>query len=154
VESPRFKDWDDTPEYQNAEFLLARALLRGGAVLSAERYLTRLLARGPKQPYFVAAHRALGDAAPQSKDTPRILRGIEQVRLKEPLPRDAEHERAYLRGKVAYGKGDLDAAERAFASVGRQSRLYAGALYFRGLIRARKRDFQMAGDAWCEIVDQ
>src|SRR5207245_1737972 len=65
-----------------------------------------------------------------------------------------DNELAYLRGKVAYEHKDLPRAETAFASIDRRSRFYAASLYFRGLIRARRGDWRLAKDAFCEIVEQ
>src|SRR5690349_5545399 len=67
VDSPRYADWNDSADYEEAEFLLGRALLGGGAYRSAERYFLRIIARGPKQPYFIAAYRGLVDGALESK---------------------------------------------------------------------------------------
>src|SRR5207244_2635501 len=72
VESPRFAQWKDRPPYQNAEFLLGRALLRGGARRSAERYLLRVLGHGPDGPYFVPAFRSLVDLALETKGYARL----------------------------------------------------------------------------------
>src|SRR5262249_44123738 len=154
VESPRFQDWNDTPEYQNAEFMLARALGRGGAHGSARHYLMRVLARGPRAPYFAAAYRTMVDVALESRDEPGVLAALEGLKLAETLPRDSDNELGYLRGKVAYERKELAAAENAFVRVDRRSRFYAASLYFRGLIRAKKGDWRLARDAFCEIVEQ
>jgi tetratricopeptide (TPR) repeat protein len=151
VESPRYAPWKDSPSFQNAEFLLGRALARGGAHLSAERYLLRLLARGPDAPYFVPAHRALVDLALETRSYGRLA---EILAARSPLPPDSASEVAYLRGRVAYDARDLAGAATQFAAVERRSRLYPAAAYFRGLVAARQRQWGMARDAFCEIVDQ
>jgi hypothetical protein len=153
VESPRYRPYADSVPYQSAELLLGRALLRGGAQLSAERYLLRLLARGPAGAFFVPAQRALVDVALESRQYQRLLSALEAVPLQgKPLPDDSFAERAYLRGRVRYQQGDLDGAAAAFARVGRQSRLYASAIYFRGLIAARRGAYQDARGAFCQIL--
>src|SRR5690349_4747065 len=152
VESPRFADFGDTPEFQNAETMLGRALARGGAVGSARVYLGRVLARGPRSPYFLAAYRAMIDVALESRDEKGVLGALEALPSKEPLPREADYELSYLRGKVAYERKDLSAADSAFAAVDRRSRFYAASLYFRGLVRARRGEWKLARDAFCEIV--
>src|SRR5262245_60914171 len=48
VESPRYAKLNYAPEYANAELTLGRALVRAGGYASAERYLLRALAHGPK----------------------------------------------------------------------------------------------------------
>jgi hypothetical protein len=151
VESPRYLPWKDTPSYQNAEFLLGRALSRGGAHLSAERYLTRVLARGPEQPYFVPAHRAMVDLALETRAYGRLA---DVLARPNPLPADSQSEIAYLRGRVAYDAHDLDGAATQFGAVRRRSRLYPAAAYFRGLVASRKRSWNDARQAFCEIVDQ
>src|SRR5579885_3380065 len=114
----------------------------------------RILARGPKPPYFAAAYRTLVDVALETRDHAGILAQIESLKLNEPISRDSENELAYLKGKAAYDKKDFTAAENSFAAIERTSRFYAASLYFRGLIRARKGDWRLARDAFCEIVEQ
>jgi tetratricopeptide (TPR) repeat protein len=153
VESPRFQDWSDTPEFQNAEYLLGRSLARGGAYGSARAYLLRALSRGPKGPYFSAAYRQLVDVALETRDHAGVLAQIDALKVSG-APRDSENEHLYLQGKASYDKKDWASAETAFASVERTSRFYAASLYFRGLIRARKGDWRLARDAFCEIIEQ
>jgi tetratricopeptide (TPR) repeat protein len=152
VESPRFAQWKDTPSYQDAEFLLGRALARGGARRSAERYLTRVLSHGPDAPYFVPAYRALVDLALETKSYARMVPALSAAA--PTLPADSQSELAYLRGRTAYDRRDFDGAGASFASVDRHSRFYPGAAYFRGLIASRKRQWSEARAAFCEIVDQ
>jgi hypothetical protein len=152
VESPRFAPWKDTPEFQDAEYALGRALLRGGAVIGAERYLMRVLARGPTQPYYVPAHRAMVDLAMETRAYARVLGKLDATPVGGALPEDSEHERAYLRGRMQYANKELDAAASTFARVGRLSRLYPAAAYFRALIAARRGAYADARGALCELV--
>jgi tetratricopeptide (TPR) repeat protein len=154
VEAPQWKTFSYAPEYEAAEFTLGRALVRSGAYDSAKRYLMRVLAHGTKHPYFTAAYRALVDAALETREQAAILALLESVKTDDPLPKDSENERAYLRGKVSYERGDLGAAAQTFQEVDRQSRFYASALYFRGLIAARQQRFAMARRNLCDIVEQ
>jgi hypothetical protein len=152
VESPRFAVWKDTPTYQNAEFLLGRALLRGKARRSAERYLMRVLGHGADGPYFVPAFRTLVDLALEARSYGRL--GPVLAGAAPTLPADSQSELAYLRGRTAYDARDFDGAAANFLTVDRRSRLYPGAAYFRGLIAARRRQWSEARAAFCEIVDQ
>ena len=154
VESPQWKSLAYAPEFEAAEFTLGRALARSGAYDSAKRYLLRVLGHGPTHPYFTAAYRAMVDAALETREQTTFLALLEGVKVDDPLPRDSENERAYLRGKVSYEKGDLGAAAQTFGEVDRQSRFHASALYFRGLIAARQQHFAMARRNLCEIVEQ
>ena len=156
VESPRYLPWKDTVPYQQAELTLGRALLRGGASLSAERYLMRVLRRGPDRPYFVPAHRAMVDLALETRQVPRVLGLLveldrELIRTGR-LPADSVAELAYLEGRALYQAGQLDQGAARLASVPRTSRLYAGAAYFRGLVAARQGAFDRARGAFCEIL--
>ncbi len=153
VESPRYQPFASTVPYQSAELLLGRALVRGGAQLSAERYLFRLLRRGASGPFFVPAHRALVDVALEARQYERLLAVLESVDLGgQPVPEDSAAEREYLRGRVHYQAGDLDRAATAFARVGRTSRLAASAIYFRGLIAARRGAYADARGSFCQIL--
>jgi TolA-binding protein len=158
VESPRFAQFSYAPDYANAEFALARALIRAGGYKSAERYLLRVLARGPKSPFFAPGYRAMVDVALETREQKAILAVLDHYEAewaaKAPLPRDSGMEHAYLAAKVAYEAGDAARAEDLFTQVDRQSRFYAAALYFRGLIHARKGHFAAARRSLCEIVEQ
>ena len=154
VESPQWKAFAYAPEYEAAEFTLGRALARAGAYESARRYLLRVLAHGPKHPFFAPAYRTMVDAALETREQAAFLTLLEGVKSDDPLPRDSENERAYLRGKVLYERGDLPGAAASFGEVDRQSRFQASALYFRGLIAARQQRFAMARRNLCEIVEQ
>lgn len=152
VESPRFAPFAYAREYQAAEFQLGRALARGGASGSARTYLMRVVKRGPKAPFFAAAFRAMVDIALESRDHAGVWTTLADLRFDTGLPRDAENELSYLRGKVDYERGELGPAESWFGAVTRESRFYASSLYFRGLVRARQGQWRLARDAFCEIV--
>jgi len=153
VESPRYAQFSYAPDYATAELTLARALSRAGAYKSAERYLLRVLARGAAAPQFAPAYRALVDVALETKEEAAILAVLDHAQPPS-LPRDAAAEHAYLAAKVAYESGDSGRAEGLFGQVDRQSRFYAAALYFRGLIQARRGHFASARANLCEIVEQ
>jgi len=156
VESGAFAKFKDDPEYQNAELTLGRALVKGGAYGSAERFLGRVLKRGAsgKAPFFAAAYRAMVDIALETREEAAVLGRLDVLVADASLPRDSANERNYLVGKVAYGSGQFAAAARAFSDVDRQSRFFASALYFRGLIDARSQHYASARRNLCEIVEQ
>jgi tetratricopeptide (TPR) repeat protein len=160
VESGRYAQFDYAPEYANAELTLARALIRAGGYKSAERYLLRVLGRGTKSPFFAPAYRAMIDVALETREQAAILAVLDHfaadwsARGGGALPHDAEMEHGYLAAKVAYEAGDTAKAGSLFADVDRQSRFYAAALYFRGLIHARKGHYAAARRSLCEIVEQ
>ena len=153
-ESDAFVKFKNDPEYQNAELTLGRALVKGGAYASAERYLGRVLARGVKQPFFAPAYRAMVDVALETREEAAVLGRLDLLTAEMTLPRDSANERAYLLAKVAYAGGKLAEAARAFSDVDRQSRFFASALYFRGLIDARSQHYASARRNLCEIVEQ
>jgi tetratricopeptide (TPR) repeat protein len=153
VESPRFTDFDDLVEYQNAEYLLGVALASAGAYDSALSYLLRAISRGPSSMYFAPAHRRAIDIGIETKDYEKVLGLLEGNRLNEPLPPGPVGERAYLRARIAYTTGEFDKAEGELVRISRKSRLYSSELYLRGVIRTRKGQFKDAADALCEIVD-
>jgi tetratricopeptide (TPR) repeat protein len=160
VESQRYIQFEYAPDYATAELTLARALIRAGGTKSAERYLLRVLARGPKAAQFAPAYRALVDIALETKEEAEMLSVLDHYDQEraaasgETLPRDSAAEHAYLAAKVAYETGETAHAESLFSAVDRQSRFYAAALYFRGLIQARQNHFASARRNLCEIVEQ
>jgi len=154
VESEAFAAFRKDTEYQSAELTLGRALVRGGAYRSAERYLARVLEAGPKSVFFSSAYRAMVDVALETRDEAEVLGRLDKLASRDQLPTDSANERAYLVGKVAYSEGQFPAATDAFGQVGRQSRFFASALYFRGLVNARNKHFTQARKNLCEIVEQ
>jgi tetratricopeptide (TPR) repeat protein len=156
VESPQYAQFAYAPDYATAELTLARALIRAGGYKSAERYLLRVLGHGVKAPLFAPAYRALVEVALETKEEAEILAVLDHTdpQRGEALPHDSAAEHAYLAAKVAYQAGDTARAESLFSEVDRQSRFYAAALYFRGLIHARQGHFAAARHALCEIVEQ
>src|SRR5262245_15076072 len=159
VESPRFAQFDYAPQYATAELTLARALIRAGGYKPAERYLLRVLGRVTTDPAFAPAYRNMVDIALETHEQAAILAvldhfGQDFAARGGTLPHDSEMERTYLAAKVAYEAGDTSRAESLFTGVDRQSRFYAAALYFRGLIHARRGHLASARRSMCEIVEQ
>jgi len=154
VESPRYRDFSDFVEYQNAEYYLGVALHQAGATGGALDALERVLRRGPEAAYYGPAHRRAVDLAIETRDFEGVLARIQATDAKGTvLTPNAAGERAYLRGRVAYVAGDFTAAEGAFAQISKKSRLYSSALYLRGVIRTRKGQWKDAAAAMCEIAD-
>jgi tetratricopeptide (TPR) repeat protein len=159
VESSQYAKFDYAPEYAIAELTLSRALIKAGGYKTAEHYLLRVLGRGTKSPAFAPAYRGLVDVALETREQAAILAvldhfGADLAAREGTLPRDSEWEHTYLAGKVAYEAGDSARAESLFSGVDRQSRFYAAALYFRGLIHARQGHLASARRSMCEIVAQ
>ncbi len=154
VESSTYARFKNDPEYQNAELTLGRALVKGGAYGSAERYLDRVLRRGSNTPFFATAYRAMLDIALETHDEAAILAHLDELAGATRLPKDSANERAYLAGKALYNLGQFAAAARELSAIDRQSRFFASSLYFRGLVDARTRHFASARRNLCEIVEQ
>lgn len=155
VDSPRYTDFADFVEYQNAEYYLGVALQEAGAHGAAMDAFERVLRRGPDAPYWGPAHRHAVDLALETRDFAGTLARLESIptgAASVPIPPSAAGERAYLRGRAAYQAGDLIAAEGDLATISKKSRLYSSALYLRGVIRARKGQMRDAADAMCEVA--
>jgi tetratricopeptide (TPR) repeat protein len=152
VESSRFSAFRADAEYQSAELTLGRALVRGGGYRAAERYLARVMAAGATSPFFTSAYRAMVDVALETHDESAVLARLDEVAASASLPTDSANERRYLAGKADYAAGQFAAAGTQLAEVGRQSRFFAAALYFRALIEARAQHYASARRNLCEIV--
>ncbi|MBP8806507.1 MAG: hypothetical protein KBG48_17210 [Kofleriaceae bacterium] len=152
VESPRYADFADFVEYQNAEYYLGVALHGAGAYGAALRAIERVLRRGPEAPYWGPAHRRAVDVALETRDFAGVLARIEALDGGATIPPSASGERAYLRGRAAYQADDLVAAEGQLATISKKSRLYSSALYLRGVIRTRKGQWKDAAEAMCEVA--
>ena len=153
VESPRFRDFGDSVEYQNAEYYLAVALAKAGAYGSALDYLEKVLARGPSATYFAPAHRRAIDIALETRDYQAVLDRLGRASGNASLPVEATGEQRYLKARIAYDAGKLADAEGELVQLSRKSRLYSSALYLRGLIRTRRGELGDAAEALCEIAD-
>jgi tetratricopeptide (TPR) repeat protein len=153
VESPRYADFADFVEYQNAEYYLGVALHEAGASGGALDAFERVLRRGPEAPYYGPAHRRAVDIAIETRDFAGVLARIEATdKGGATITPNASGERAYLRGRAAYVAGDFTAAEGQLAQISKKSRLYSSALYLRGVIRTRKGQWKDAAAAMCEIA--
>jgi tetratricopeptide (TPR) repeat protein len=154
VESPRYTDFSDFVEYQNAEYYLGVSLHQSGAPGAALEAFERVLRRGPDAPYYGPAHRRAVDIAIETRDFAGVLARIESFdRGNAPVTPNSAGERAYLRGRAAYTSGDFTTAENQFATISKKSRLYSSALYLRGVMRARKGQWRDSAAAMCEIAD-
>lgn len=155
VESPRFSDFVELPEMRSAELMLGGALHQLGALGTAARYLDRLLARGPSEPYFAPAFRMAVDVALESGDPGAAAERILALNLGD-LPEDATNELRYLRARDHYDAGtpdDNESATNLLSEVTEKSRFYASAQYLLGALAARGGRLQEAEDYFCTIAD-
>lgn len=152
VESPRFRDFSSLDEYRQAEFMLAGALQRMGALRSAWRYLERILERGIDDPYFGPAFRRTVDVALAGADMPGAIARLQAVVDVDMLRPDAANELLYLQGRERYGAHDWEGASRFFEQVGRRSRFYANARYLQGVVAAQAGRLEDAEAHFCAIA--
>lgn len=155
VESPRFSDFVELPEVRSAELMLGGALHQLGALGTAARYLDRVLARGPSEPYFAPAFRMAVDVALESGDPGAAAERILGLNLGD-LPEDATNELRYLRARDHYDAAtpdDYESATSLLSEVTEKSRFYAGAQYLLGAMAARAGRMQEAEDYFCTIAD-
>jgi hypothetical protein len=152
VKSPRYSALTDFVELQNAEYDLAVALARAGSYGAALDALDVVLARGPSAAYWGPAHRRAVDVGIETRDYAGVLARLEANKTSDPIPPSAAGERAYLRGRAAYERGNLAAAEGELVTISKKSRLYSSALYLRGVIRARRGELKASADALCEVA--
>lgn len=148
VEGPRYQDFSDSPDFQDAEYRLGLALARGGGTLTARRYLMRALGRGEKAPYYHAALRAYVDVCLAEHVADACAAEIDKLGAA-----DVNQELAYLRGRAAYDANQFQKAEDELKDVTPRSRFYSSALYLRGVMRVKRRDLRSAQDAFCAIAD-
>lgn len=152
VESPRFADFHELPEYVSAEVTLASCLQHMGALRTASRYLLRVIKRGPDDNnYFGPAFRKYVDVTLAWGDIAQGIKQIEALGLSS-LPEDAQNEMRYLHGRLAYDAEDFAAAESALSSITKKSRFYANAQYLRGVIDAVQGRMKQAEDRFCSIA--
>jgi hypothetical protein len=148
VEGPRYQDYADSEDFQDAEYRLGLALAHGGGTTTARRYFTRVLQRGIKAPYYHAALRAYVDVCLDEHIAPACAKEIDQLAAE-----DVNQELAYLRGRALYDANKFDLAEDSLKDVSPKSRFYSSALYLRGVMRVKRADLRSAQDAFCAIAD-
>jgi tetratricopeptide (TPR) repeat protein len=148
VEGPRYQDFSDSEDFQDAEYRLGLALARGGGITTARRYLGRALGRGPKAPYYHAALRAYVDVCLDQKLAESCAAEIDKLGAE-----DVNEELAYLHGRALYEGNHFERAETELGRVTPKSRFYSSALYLRGVMRVKRQDLRGAEDAFCAIAD-
>jgi len=148
VEGPRYQDFSDTEDFQDAEYRLGLALARGGGTTTARRYLARALGRGPKAPYYHAALRAYVDVCLDQHIAESCAAEIDKLGAE-----DVNEELAYLHGRALYEGNHFERAEDELSHVTPKSRFYSSALYLRGVMRVKRQDLRGAQDAFCAIAD-
>ncbi|HEX9101374.1 MAG TPA: tetratricopeptide repeat protein, partial [Polyangia bacterium] len=148
VEGPRYQDFSDTEDFQDAEYRLGLALARGGGTTTARRYLARALGRGPKAPYYHAALRAYVDVCLDQHLAESCAVEIDKLGAE-----DVNEELAYLHGRALYEGNHFQRAEDELGRVTPKSRFYSSALYLRGVMRVKRQDLRGAQDAFCAIAD-
>lgn len=151
VEGPRYADLAESDDFQNAEYLLGVALAKGGAAVSARRYLERLAAR-QGSPYAEPALRKLVDLALDAHDATAAALRLEQAGV-HPPDGPLAMEIDYLRGRGAYEQRHWDHAEDELKRVGATCRFYSSAIYLRGVMAASRGDLASASDDFCVIAD-
>ncbi len=152
VKSPRYTAFADFVEFQNAEYDLAVSLARAGSYGAALDAIEQILKRGPAATYYGPAHRRAVDIALETRDHAGVLARLEAIKSSDPLPASISGERGYLRGRAAYDAGKLADAEGELVMISKKSRLYSSAIYLRGVIKARRGEYQGSAEAMCEIA--
>ncbi|MDB4990094.1 MAG: Tetratricopeptide repeat domain protein [Myxococcaceae bacterium] len=150
VEGPRFRAFETFDTFAAADLMLASLLLDQHALLSAERSVARLLARGTDSATFGPAYRRAVDIA--------LVRGdyavaAEQLReqVKPPLPEDAANELHYLSALAAYDAKNDSEAQSELTAITKKSRFYARAQYLLGAIAARRQQYEEATARFCAV---
>lgn len=151
VESPRFTDFAELEEYRSAEWMLAGALQRMGALRSAWRYLERILARGPSDSYYGPAYRRAVDVALSGADLAESAQRLSALG-EEGIPAESLNELRYLRGRERYDAHDWDGAAAQLEQIDRESRFYANARYLLGTIAAQAGRLSDAEGHFCSIA--
>jgi tetratricopeptide (TPR) repeat protein len=150
LESPRFADFHDFDSYAAGEYVAAVSLLELGSRQSARRYLERVIARGPKDPYYGPAVRAFADVALALGDVPAAS---DWLAKQGPAGEDAQNELRYLRARALYDQGEHDRAVPVLEQVTKHSRFYASAQYLLGAIAAEQKNYKRAEQRFCAIAD-
>lgn len=150
VEGPRFRSFESLDSFAAADLMLASLLLDQRALLSAQRSVDRLLARGVQTPTFGPAYRRAVDIALARGDHAQSADAL-AAKVEEPLPEDATSELHYLRGLAAHENARPADSRRELAAVTKKSRFYGNAQYLLGAIAAADKQYDEASARFCAV---
>jgi TolA-binding protein len=152
VEGPRFRDFQSLEAFHSAELMLTSALTEAHALVTAQRVVDRLLARGPEQAAFGPAYRRAVDIALARGDLAASASHLASF-SKASLPEDAKNELSYIEGRAAYDANAFEDARVKLSSVSKRSRFYANAQYLLGAIAAKQKRYDEAERRFCAITE-
>jgi TolA-binding protein len=152
VEGPRFRDFEGLDAFHSAELLLTSTLTEAHALLTAQRVIDRVLARGPEQAAFGPGYRRAVDIALARGDLGGSAAHLGTF-SRATLPEDAKNELAYLSGRAAYEANAFDEARQELTGVTKRSRFYANAQYLMGAMAAKEQRFDEAERRFCAITE-
>lgn len=152
VEGPRFRDFQGLDAFHSAELMLASALTEDHALMTAQRVIDRVLARGPEQAAFGPAYRRAVDIAIARGDLAASAAHLATF-SRATLPEDAKNELAYVEGRGAYDANAFDDARSKLTAVSKRSRFYANAQYLIGAMAAKEKRYDEAERRFCAITE-
>jgi tetratricopeptide (TPR) repeat protein len=145
------------PEWQalhdSSKYYFSECLYRLGLYQACQYELTDILFKGPENnAYFTSALIKMLAITYETRDQTIMFSVLADIPL-EKFPKKFRNELIYLLGKMYFYQGQYGQAYVKFSQVEENSAFYAKALYFRGIIEVKRKEYQKAEDTFAKIQD-
>lgn len=145
------------PEWQalhdSSKYYFAECLYRLNMYQACQYELTDILFKGPENnAYFTSALIKMLAITYETRDQTIIFSVLADIPL-EKFPRKFRNELIYLLGRMLFDQGQYNEAYVKFSQIEERSAFYAKALYFRGIIEVKRKEYQRAERTFAAIQD-
>lgn len=139
--------------HDSAQYYFTESLYRVGLYQACQYELTKILFKGPEQTaYFTSALIKLLAITYETHDETVIFAVLSNIPL-EKFPKKFRNELIYLVGKMYFYQGAFDESYTKFSQVDETSAFYAKALYFKGIIEVKRKEYEKAEETFFKIQD-
>ena len=133
----------DSPEYYNARYGMALALVKANLYESAANLLLEIVLQGPDKPFFQGAFSALGKMRKKVAYSPPDLEQLTQFFVGN-FSRTFQDEYNYFLGEFFYEGNNYSMSLKYFEQVSTDSPMYGKARYLTGLIQVANQMYKSA----------
>jgi len=137
--------------HESAQYYFTESLYRLGLYQACQYELTKILFKGPDQTsYFTSALIKLLAITYETHDETVVFAVLSNIPL-EKFPKKFRNELIYLVGKMYFYQNSFDEAYTKFNQLDEQSAFYAKALYFKGIIEVKRKEYEKAEETFALI---
>lgn len=137
--------------HESAQYYFTESLYRLGLYQACQYELTKILFKGPDQTsYFTSALIKLLAITYETHDETVIFAVLSNIPL-EKFPKKFRNELIYLVGKMYFYQNSFNDSYVKFSQVDEKSAFYAKALYFKGIIEVKRKEYEKAEETFALI---